>query len=135
MMDLERFELSLDRYGAVLDGWPRDERAAADALLARSEAARALLAEMVELESLIPLGVMAPGDAEPMADRMALRAMSAPQVRTLAPVARRAGWAAAIAAALVLGLLVGRGGAEPPGDATDHILTAASDPLGQVDVD
>lgn len=131
MMDLERFELSLDRYGAGLDRWPPDERLDAEALLARSEAARALLAEMVELESLIPLGVPASSDAE----RMALRAMSAPQSRALAPLARRAGWAAAVAAALLLGLLVGHGGADSPGDATDHILTAASDPLGQVDVD
>lgn len=146
MMDLERFELGLDRFGGALDRWPADERSAAEALLARSEAARALLAEMVALEALIPLQVTAVANAGRMPERfmperaipehsMAERAMAAPQVRRLAPAVRRAGWAAALAAALVLGLLVGHGNVDSPGDAADHILTAASDPLGQVDVD
>lgn len=51
-MTLDEFELMIARYGATLAAWPEGERHAGEALLARSGAARELLAHQATLDQL-----------------------------------------------------------------------------------
>lgn len=51
-MTLEEFEIAIARHGAVLATWPRPEREAGEALLARSDAAREILAAQTMLDQL-----------------------------------------------------------------------------------
>lgn len=50
---LERFAGIVDAYGASPERWPADERAAAEAMVAGSAEARALLAEAAALDSVL----------------------------------------------------------------------------------
>ncbi len=59
-MNIEEFELLLDRHGADLERWPVDLAATAKRLIADSNAARSLLAESSALDALL-------GDALPAA--------------------------------------------------------------------
>jgi anti-sigma-K factor RskA len=52
-MTLERLQAILDAYGTSPARWPAAERAAATALLERSEAARAMLAAAADLDRLL----------------------------------------------------------------------------------
>ena len=83
---------------------------------------------MSEIETLLR-------EARPRpSDRVAARAMDHRQVRRVPSAVRRAGWAAAAMIALLLGLFVGGAGPDRE-DGPDHVMTAAFDSAGAIDVD
>ena len=135
MIDLQTFEDNLDRWGGTLARWPTEARGDAETLLAASTPARALHASMVELERALAL----PGF--PGLDRFAAVATQRPQekppmLRRTPPMVRRAGWGAAVAAALVLGIMVGDVTFVVHDDNPDQVLASALGPsVGTVDVD
>lgn len=129
-MDFPTFEDCLDRYGADLAAWPPASRTAGAALLESSPEARAALRALGDIEALLRAD-------RPMAvafDGVASRAMRARQDRPVRRTVRRAGWAVAAVAALVLGLFVGGVGPDHE-DGPDHVMAAALDQAGQLDVD
>lgn len=118
MMTPRRFRALADSYGAGLHRWPAAERAAAQALLASSAPARAILAEAAALDAALA------ANAEPAPTEAALaRLRAGVQARldqhalpSLQPV--RAGWGwpgwlsiAAGGGAIAAGLLIGLWGA------------------------
>ena len=112
-MTLDRFALLAETYGADIERWPDAERLAALTFAARSEAARARLAEAHEVDAML-----ARLDPPPVPSA-ALRARVAALGREPAPrfarparatIARAAGFAMAAAAGLAIGLLLA-----PPG--------------------
>lgn len=115
VMDLERFEVLLDAYGAEPDRWPDDERAPAAALLERSEAARALLEGAAELDAL--LGEVPDEAPSAQLRRQVLAAAPAPPqswlerldrlTERLWPFTPRWQPASALVAAAILGLVAG----------------------------
>ena len=135
MIDLQTFEDNLDRWGGALERWPTEARGDAEALLAASVPARALHASMIEIERALAL----PGFAG--LDRFAAVATQRPQekpsmLRRAPPILRRAGWGAAIAAVLVLGIMVGDVTLVVHDDNPDQVLASALGPsVGTVDVD
>ncbi|WP_282009557.1 hypothetical protein [Brevundimonas aveniformis] len=101
---LERFEQIIEAYGANPRHWPEQERAAAEHLVAHSEAARAMLASAAELDAWLD----AAPDPVP-SDLLAHRVLkAAPRPNRTFGWASGAGWAAAAAAGLVLGLSWGQ---------------------------
>ena len=105
-MDLVRFEQIIDAYGADPRRWPDAERTEAGGFLAGSEAARERVAQEAALDAVLD-AVPSPIPSDLLAARI-LRA--APKGRSLLDRvgwASGAGWAAAAAAGLVLGLSVG----------------------------
>ncbi len=128
---LARFEGLLDAYGAEPRRWPADRRAAAEALLARSSDARALLAAARRLDALLDTAPAEPAPAHLIGRVLA----AAPQPRP-----RRDGWfagwlkpAAGIAFAAVLGLGLG-GLVSPFGSAGSELADADSVTLAIGDV-
>lgn len=114
-MDEARLAAILDAYGAAPERWPADERAAAEALLARSPEARRLALAAGGLDRVL-------ARYEPLKPTPALRAAilaGAPGGRAEAAAANGfwaallqelGGWrpaGAALAAALVLGVVAG----------------------------
>lgn len=118
---LERFAAIVDAYGASPERWPAPERSAADALLAASAPARALLAEARMLD-----GLLAAAPLEAPSDALVERLMAArPRaLAALAPAAKPRGlfrelvdaiWpygspalpTGALAASIVLGVALG----------------------------
>ena len=137
VMDTRAFEEGLDRYGADLGRWPNDLRAAARDLLGRSAEAEAALAAMAEVEAFLqtsPLETGSPADLT-IPNDIAAAAMRHPQVRRMSPMARNARWAAAAAAALVLGVLVGNVRLETIDASPDQVVAGALEATGTVDVD
>lgn len=135
MTDLQLFEDNLDRWGGDLARWPLDARRDAATLLAGSALARALHAAMLEVERVL---------APPLANEdagftdFAAVATRRPQekARRVSPTVRRAGWGAAAAAALVLGMVVGDSNLGGHDDSPDQVLASALGPsVGSVDVD
>jgi len=53
MMTLKQFRLLIDSYGGRPERWPQDLRGNAEALLAQSPEARAILAEAADLDDMI----------------------------------------------------------------------------------
>lgn len=115
-MTLEEFEILIARHGAETSAWPAADRAAGEALLARSDAARALLAEQARIDRLI---AEAPAIAAPQSLRArVLAATHMPEARP-APARRPlfAAWResfagfwpqmAGLAAAVVIGFTIG----------------------------
>jgi hypothetical protein len=118
---LERFGAIVDAYGASPMRWPAEERAAAEALLAASAQARAMLADARMLD-----GMLAAAPVEAPSDALVARLMAA-RPRGIAAPARPAKsqgffrelvasvWpygspvlpAGALAASLVLGVALG----------------------------
>jgi len=113
IMDMERFEMLVERHGGDLANWPNDARAEAEGLLAAAPRAQAVLAEADAVERAV-------------AGAPSLRASPELMARVLAdaPHARRGGafagmfaaiwpfgptWrpALALAAALILGVVTG----------------------------
>lgn len=134
MTDLQTFEDDMDRWGGDLVRWPRDARRDAEALLAGSAPARALQAAMIEVERALALP---PGDDAGFTDFAAI-ATRRPQerLRRTSSMARHAGWGAAIAAALVLGIVVGDVNLGGHDDSPDQVLASALGPsVGTLDVD
>lgn len=134
MIDLQTFEDGLDRWGGALATWPLDARRDAEALLAGSASARALHASMIEVERALALPLAGDAGFTDFAGIATRRAQE--RSRRASPMVRRAGWGAAAAAALVLGIMAGNidfGGRD---DSPDQVLAVALGPsVGTVDVD
>lgn len=119
-ISLERFAAIVDAYGASPMRWPADERGAAEALLAFSADARALLDEARMLD-----GVLAAAPVEAPSDALVARLMAArPRPATPVPAGKprsifreliSAIWpygspaipAGALAASIMLGIALG----------------------------
>jgi hypothetical protein len=120
-MELERLKAMIDAHGSRPERWPAAERHAAEALLTRSAAARALLAETEALDRLLD---SVPALA-PTADLRAAILATVPHRTNLGLGGswtnlwrELGGWqlaGTALAASLLLGILVG--GALPIGEA------------------
>jgi len=114
-MMIWRFRRLIAAYGADPGRWPPGQRSRAEALLARSPKARALLADAQTLDTLLLADVKPPA-GEQLAAAIIARALGQPQERAPAP-ARAAGvaWSLArlwpqavgLAAAAVLGFVIG----------------------------
>jgi anti-sigma factor RsiW len=129
-MDGSAFEDVLDRYGGDPRHWPVEVRGAVEQLLAGSPEARARLAAMRDLEHHLRETATSPGAG----GTMAASAMRHPQARRRSPLARPAGWGAAIAAALVIGLMLGTVRTDTD-QSPDQMIAGALDANGSVDVD
>ena len=116
-MMIWRFRRLIAAYGADPARWPPGQRARADALLARSVKARALLAEARAFDALLMADAKPPAD-EPLAAAIIARATALPQERAPVVAPRRAvalDWSLArlwpqalgLAAAAVLGFVIG----------------------------
>jgi hypothetical protein len=114
-MMIWRFRRLIAAYGADPARWPPGQRARAEALLARSTTARALLAEARALDSLLMADAKPPAD-EQLAAAIIARTIDMPQER--APMPARAialDWslsrlwpqAVGLAAAAALGFVIG----------------------------
>lgn len=138
MTELQTFGDRLDRWGGDLARWPAYARRDAETLLVASGPARASHASMIEVERLLALPSL---DDTSRAGRVAAVAMRRPQkkpsiLRHAPPSVRRAGWGAAVAAALVLGIMVGEINLGDNDDSPDQVLASALGPsMGTVDVD
>ena len=116
-MMIWRFRRLIAAYGADPARWPPGQRARADALLARSVKARALLSEARAFDSLLRTDVKPPADG-PLAAAIIARATAVPQERApvfAPPRAVALDWSLARlwpqalgpAAAAVLGFVIG----------------------------
>lgn len=76
-MRLEEFEEALDAYGADLARWPESARKDADALLAASTNARAILADRQAIEAALR-SAPAPKAPKGLVDRIVQRATKPP---------------------------------------------------------
>ncbi len=83
-MMIRRFRRLIAAYGADPARWPPGQRGRAEALLARSAPARALLAEAQAFDSLLMADAKPPAD-ERLAAAIVARATAAPQERAPAP--------------------------------------------------
>ena len=101
---LKRFEQIIDAYGGDPRRWPEGERAAAEALLATHAEAQAMAEEAARLDGWLDQ-VSETGPSDLLVRRVLKAAPAAP--RTFG-WASGAGWAAAAAAGLVLGLSIGQ---------------------------
>lgn len=132
-MDLATFEDHLDRYGGALGAWPEAVRGDAEALLAASGPARKAHDAMRAVE-LALASSRTPGDAR-RGDAMAAVATRHRQSRPVDRLAPRAGWAAAAAAVLVLGIAVGTVAPRLHDDSPERVMAAALDTSGAIDAD
>jgi hypothetical protein len=114
-MMIWRFRRLIAAYGADPARWPPGQRGRAEALLARSDQARALLAEAQAFDALLLTDAKPPADEQLMAAIIA-RATAALQERAPSParavafewsLSRLWPQAVGLAAAAVLGLVVG----------------------------
>ena len=116
-MMIWRFRRLVAAYGADPARWPHGQRGRADALLARSDKARALLAEAQAFDALLLADAKPPAD-EQLAAAIVARTIDVPQERAPAVAPSRAialDWslsrlwpqAAGLAAAAVLGFVIG----------------------------
>ena len=114
-MMIEEFETLLLAHGANPARWPAERRAAAQALLARDEAARALLAEAERLDVVIAAGAAAPAAGGALAARI-LAGLDAATPERVFGLGRLFAWSGSTAAAALLaGFLAGQviGGPDP----------------------
>ncbi|HZH27496.1 MAG TPA: hypothetical protein VEY95_09980 [Azospirillaceae bacterium] len=119
-MDIERFRDGLDVHGPDLRRWPVDLAAEAQALLASSGAARGLLEAAQAVEAYLSAPPGPPASAELRA-RILAAATAQATVRRVQPARRFVRWgpvgAAAVAASLLGGLVIGLGNASRAGAA------------------
>lgn len=102
---LERFEQIVDAYGADPGRWPEAERPQAEAFMAGSAEARAMVQGAQALDDWLDA---APSRApSELLERRVIKAAPRAQGRVFG-WASATGWAAAAAAGLVLGLSVGQ---------------------------
>ena len=101
---LKRFEQIVDAYGGDPQRWPDGERAAAEALMATNAEARVMADEAARLDGWLDHATEA-GPSDLLVRRVLKAAPTAP--RTFG-WASGAGWAAAAAAGLMLGLSLGQ---------------------------
>lgn len=102
-MTLEQFADMLDRLGAKPSGWPMPERDAAQALLAASPEAAALLAEAQAIEDFVRANDPAAGISDADVTRLSNAVLSRIPAQ---PPSRQPGWRAALEA---LGQALGAG--------------------------
>jgi len=133
-MDPERLNELIDAYGAEPARWPAAERAAAQALLARTPAARARLAEAAALDSRLDSWTGNAPALDPA--RLAAAASAGPQPRPLSRPRPAMRWtpfawqgAAGLAAAALAGFLIGWSGLDttltvPTADNIDTVAMA-----------
>jgi hypothetical protein len=142
-MTPERLDAILAAYGAAPVRWPEDEREAAEALIARSDHARAVLAQAAHLDRLLDAAPPVPA-ADALAARLRALAPAATAAGSVVPLRPRARpappWhastfarAAVVALALVGG--VGIGIAVPDGElAGPDVPTQTASEAADVDV-
>lgn len=113
-MDMTRFQLLLDAYGADPGRWPAAERAAAEALLAADPTAQAARREALALDAALDLLPTPPVPAD-----LAARIAAAAPLRTPRPANSNRPWpmAMALAASAALGLWLGVAAGPWAGDA------------------
>lgn len=132
-MDLEEFDRLVSSYGANAERWPQDLRDEMRAVLARSVEARAIVEREVGLDGLIEAAA-APAPSELLRARILKSAKENRASRTerldhwaagLWPPGRTWGPLAALAAAAVLGIVVGTlaPSADTEADNTSHYDT------------
>jgi hypothetical protein len=123
-LPIDRFQSLLAAYGGRLELFPAAEREAAQALLASSAEARALLSAEAGLDAL--LGQATPGELSPaLARKLAELPVRHPQVRTLWPFRRVWLPAVAWAAAAAFGIAVGSIAPDPDASAEGAAEAAA----------
>ena len=105
-MDIGRFEQIIDAYGADPRRWPDAERQGAGALLAASEEARRIVAGAAALDALLD-SAAGPVPSEVLAARVLRAAPKGSSLIGRVGWVSSAGWAAAAAAGLVVGLSLG----------------------------
>jgi hypothetical protein len=106
-MGLERFQELIDAYGAEPSRWPLAERAGAEALLANDAQARALVADAAALDALLDAAEAAPEPSDLLRHRVLRAAPRARAAISRFGWASGAGWAAAAAAGVLVGVSVG----------------------------
>jgi len=128
-MMIWRFRRLIEAYGADPARWPAGERSRAEALLARSDRARRLLAEAQALDAVL-MADARPAADERLAAAVIARATAAPQERRpKQPREFRLDWSLArlwpqavgLAAAAVLGFVVGWSDLLPPSAGDDTV--------------
>ena len=124
-MDLTTFEDHLDRFGGTFGAWPEAVRDEAAALLASSTAARRVHDAMLAVEQALTTSRAA--GISSRCDAMAAVAMRHRQSRPPRRLASKAGWAAAAAAILVLGLAIGTVAPRFHEDSPERVMAAALD--------
>ena len=110
LMTMDRLNTLLDAYGASPSRWPAEEREAAEAMIAASDAARAVFAAAAHLDAMLD---QAP--APPPADRLGwrLRAVGPKAEPVVASTGPSRGWmgnvarAAAVVVAIAGGVAIG----------------------------
>lgn len=108
-MTIDEFERLLLAHGADSAGWPAGARAAAEALLVRDPAARALLEESERLDATIAAAAAVPAAGGALAARILARLDEEPAPERVFGLGRLVAWAGSVAAmALVAGFLVGQ---------------------------
>lgn len=123
-MTIEEFETLLLAHGANPRHWPAGRRAAAEALLAESEVARALFDEAERLDAAIAAGTAAPAAGGALAARILAGLDAAPPERVFG-IGRLFAWSGSTAAAaLMAGFLVGHAIGGPDHSANLLALTA-----------
>lgn len=108
-MTIEEFERLLLAQGADPARWPAQDRAAAEALLARDEAARTLLAEAERFDATLAAAVAAPAAGGALANRI-LTAIDGEEGKEREfGLGRLLAWAgSSAAAALIAGFVLGQ---------------------------
>lgn len=130
-MTIEEFETLLLAHGANPARWPAERRAAAEALLAQDEAARALLVEAERLDAAIAAGAAVPAAGGAFAARILAGLDAAPAERVLG-LGRLLGYAGSTAAiALLCGFLVGQGIGGP--DPSEGLLALTAGELTEIE--
>ena len=126
------FEEALDRYGSQVQEWPQDLRPGAEELLESSPAARALLAEAVQLDVALDVAFAAPAVPAGLGARIAARAERRDLWLEWLIAFLMRPWHPVLAACLplLLGFAFGLGGAEDTADLEASVLVALTDSSG-----
>ena len=132
MMELSTFEDMLDLHGGDVARWPSADRAAATAFLAVSSDARGLRDAMAEVEAVLR---SPPTPSSGALDRLAAHAMRHRQETPARRLALRAGWAAAAAIVLFVGLAVGAWAPLEHDVSPDGVVASALGTGGAADVE
>lgn len=122
-LSFERFSELVAAYGGRLELWPDDERAAAEALLATSDAARALMAAEAELDFVLAEPSAEPEPSAELMRRLNEIPLRAPQRRARWPFRRV--WIPAVAWAFAAAIGVGWGLVGAPFEASEPSVTSA----------
>jgi hypothetical protein len=117
LVTLTRLKMLLDAYGATLEFWPEEERAAATALIDTSAEARMLVEESAALDALLDK-IPEPEVSAALTSRIRSMALPAAEANAGGWFARMAdyfrpqsprGWQGAVAMAGVVGMVAGIG--------------------------